>query len=461
MSKSLVNKEFLNTPDSSEIGFVPSGTGAVATTVQTRLREIEISVTDFGAVLDGATNDYAAVAAAIAALPATGGRIRLSGIAAINSKLTINKRVVWVCDGLDGHHDVGTYTPRSGFKWIGAAAGTMMEIVPVTGASAQVLTGCGVQGGLMFDGNSLASYGFKLTSHRFGHFDLIAFKGFPNAADCMTLGVTTPLGEATDCQHNTFDVLSFSQYSTSARCLVLTGDTVGNASFNRFGNISVAHTNGDALALVNCDNNLFQTTQIFRSVGGTGRGVLFGAGSTAAVTARNNHFLNLSTNAGVTSQGTPSAAVAALDNTIWMYDKGNASPDPTIETGSRLMWVGDLGIASNIGLAGVTIGESPAVVAAARALMSGESVHIRNNSANHMRLSDTTATWSVRVNGGNLEVLRLSGSGSIVLAAPTFSGMTLSTNATSGSNGAPPAQVAQYIQLVINGSNYKIPMYNV
>lgn len=52
MSKSLVNKEFLNTPDSSEIGFVPSGAGAVVSTVQAKMQE-SVSIKDFGAVGDG------------------------------------------------------------------------------------------------------------------------------------------------------------------------------------------------------------------------------------------------------------------------------------------------------------------------------------------------------------------------------------------------------------------------
>ena len=106
------------------------------------------------------------------------------------------------------------------------------------------------------------------------------------------------------------------------------------------------------------------------------------------------------------------------------------------------------------------VGETPAVAAAARAAMAGESMHIRSNTANHMRLSDATATWTVRVNGGNLELSRVSGSGAMVLAAPTLSGMTLATGATIGANGAPPAQVAQYLTIVVNGGNYKIPMYN-
>jgi len=55
-------------------GFRQAGTGATARTVDDKLKDT-VSVKDFGAVGDGVTNDTAAMAAAIAALPATGGSV--------------------------------------------------------------------------------------------------------------------------------------------------------------------------------------------------------------------------------------------------------------------------------------------------------------------------------------------------------------------------------------------------
>ena len=63
---------------SSTVAYTPAGTGAVATTVQTKLRE-SVSVLDFGAVGDGVTDDTAAIQAAITYAFSTNVKIEVTG----------------------------------------------------------------------------------------------------------------------------------------------------------------------------------------------------------------------------------------------------------------------------------------------------------------------------------------------------------------------------------------------
>jgi hypothetical protein len=72
---------------SSLVGHIASGTGAVATTVQIKLRE-SVSVKDFGAVGDGVTDDTAAIQAAITA--GAGGKVYFPAATyLISSALTV------------------------------------------------------------------------------------------------------------------------------------------------------------------------------------------------------------------------------------------------------------------------------------------------------------------------------------------------------------------------------------
>jgi Pectate lyase superfamily protein len=74
---------------SAYMSYTPAGTGAVTTTVQTKLRE-SVSVKDFGAVGDGVTNDTAAIQAAITAAQGTGTSLFINPGSFIASALTIS-----------------------------------------------------------------------------------------------------------------------------------------------------------------------------------------------------------------------------------------------------------------------------------------------------------------------------------------------------------------------------------
>ncbi len=80
--------ELASSIGSSLIGFLQAGVGAVLRTVQSKLREVSYSITDFGAVCDGSTNDTAAVQAAITAIGTSKKTLYIPGPTKIAANIT-------------------------------------------------------------------------------------------------------------------------------------------------------------------------------------------------------------------------------------------------------------------------------------------------------------------------------------------------------------------------------------
>jgi hypothetical protein len=98
-------------PNAAGVVYDPAGVGAVATTVQAKLREA-VSVKDFGAVGDGVTDDYAAFQAAINALPVSGGTITIPATTSnswiISQTLNVRKKAHIIGQVAKGTGEKGT-----------------------------------------------------------------------------------------------------------------------------------------------------------------------------------------------------------------------------------------------------------------------------------------------------------------------------------------------------------------
>jgi len=91
----------IGTADANNVTYTPAGTGAVQTTVQTKLRE-SVSVKDFGAVGDGVTDDTAAIQAALTYVVSVKGTMFVpKGIYVISGMLDITDRCAILGEGAE------------------------------------------------------------------------------------------------------------------------------------------------------------------------------------------------------------------------------------------------------------------------------------------------------------------------------------------------------------------------
>lgn len=278
-----------------------------------------VNVETYGAVHDGVTDDAAAINAAIAALPVTGGIVYCpAGTYAIGSTINIGDGTNTTSSTRRGVHLMGAgvmgaegvlefdafLDPGTIFDWQGGANPMIQVNGPLAGWAVTDIA---------LIGNSVATKGLSVVSGTHGFAERLAMYQCQYGVYLSTVVPSGGLaGLMIGCFHNRFDQLAMivsGAFAGGSAGIVLDGEyatgTGVGVYFNRFDTtwISMWTSNPnstDAVRLGACDNNSFHELHIS------------GAG------ASNNYILTLDYNNGLT-QAWPA------DNTIYGLSPGTSS----------------------------------------------------------------------------------------------------------------------------------------
>lgn len=212
----------------SLVGWIQSGVGAILRTIQDKLREIQISVTDFGADPTGVNDSTAAINNAIAALISRGGGVLFfpRGIYKITSTITINTAYIALKGdggGIDGNQPFNdtwdNIVARAATRvvWAGASNGTMLNMQPIDDGAHNALDGNGVIG-MMWDGAEIAGRGWLFKTLRNGRYadsSVVRCKVANIDLGCTT---NTVYGGNVSLSNNVFDNVCASNANLTTNC---------------------------------------------------------------------------------------------------------------------------------------------------------------------------------------------------------------------------------------------------
>lgn len=252
----------------SMIGYQLTALDSVARTVQTRLSD-EWHLKDFGAALDGVTDDTTAITNLLAAVSSAGRavRVRFSGVCALASAITINQPILFVGDGVKVYaYNSIPAAYGSVFKYIGTTLST--PFITIQNINDGGLDGVGI------DCNALAAEGLDVVAVTHGKFNLSCLNwtnwGVRFGYSTSTTNTVTAWN---DIPHLYIDDQG---HAPSGKCGLWLTQMVGggsNACHNNFGVIHINHGGScHGLYLGACDNNHINLIYTFRNTGGTGYG---------------------------------------------------------------------------------------------------------------------------------------------------------------------------------------------
>jgi len=413
------------------INFTQSGTGAIARTINSKLRDVVISVKDFGAVGDGTTNDTAAFTAAVASTTATivgiyvpPGNYKLPTSPSIGSKT-----VTWFfAQGAftnNGSGDIGAALP-------GSVVSNSVYWQPWAAGGSQVLGG---PYGYMGSTSLTTAY----PAHgRLGFTSL----GNPTAnADGATIGFSsgminqTPSGTAKSSTWNFYGstVAASASSNATAQCIELDIAAMAGSTGKTYGLVIAA---GGEIA----DPATYSATKSFKSV------------DTAIQISPNGdvRYANLNFINGLLIQG--SAISPTLNNAIYL---GFGHAIRWANTSSA--FVGQISCSATTSAQAVWL-NMDSDGAAFSTLTNNGLFRIKNSPST----GSTTNFLEVSpgINTGNSPEFRAQGGDAnvdITLAPKGTGAVQILTGGFTGSAGS----LNGYLPLRVNGTLFKVPLYNL
>jgi hypothetical protein len=302
-----------------------------------RLGELVFNVREYGAVADSSTDNAAAFQAAIDACAAAGGGTVLVPGAplyyVIQSAVTISTENITLRGaGGDISHNVGAPAGATSTKLYTNFAGYPINFEsPTPGGAAEQKIKVGGMVGFFINGGD-AGKGLRIRSVNNGIFEDLAF-AYCNTS-CIDLNCVA-IDDPPDNQYNVFRNITLRCHDaadTGLHGIILDGASGGNTSINTFERILAYHKNGDAIKVLNADNNTFRDIFTYR-VTGTGYAMSFHGSATLANVARENIVDNLSCDSAARFYGTGTYTYPAQNNFIAL-DNGNSAVYPTIDAGA-------------------------------------------------------------------------------------------------------------------------------
>lgn len=456
-----------------------------------------VNVKDFGAVGNGVADDTAAIQAAIDYAGAQGGAtVHVpAGDYLISSELLLAESNVSLAG--DGH-DCNLFaqsTKGTRLIWGGGVNAGYMVGVRTTDLNISKKVGSIKISGMVLNGSGNIARGLNLRTVDNCSFTDVALEQLTEWCVYTDTNLNQPQGgtavEALDNQHNFFNgILCNCIGEDNCGGIKLTANpnsASSNTSMNEFHNVSAHIVDGTAFHFGNSDSNTVQHFRVFRQGINAGYAVVFDeqlVDPTPLVNymyARTNVIYHMHTaQATVKAYSTGGAYKQAKDNIIigWNLDGGAPDVEPEVTNLSalrivsarqtQLPQVNAITCAASSYVNGNYAPALAEVALTALGLTDTPAQFLHNPNQNTAPLQvysqDTGDAWSVtlRRSDGNLVFGRESGTGSLEFAQPLrLQSQTVATAATAGAGSALPATPQGYIEVVINGTNRKIPFFPV